>query len=89
MTNGTRQSGPVPTHQIDELIDEQFAKSNERDERGETIASVSVSDKLTWANRTNVELDEIEKRLAAVCEEVPLDDPHAVARRYRKRTKMA
>lgn len=83
--SGTKRSGTDAIQTLDGLIRKHFDKSEERDEQGSSIASISTSDKYGWAKEVEVGLEVVEHRLDEICEEVALDDPHAVTTRYRIR----
>jgi hypothetical protein len=49
------------------------------------VAAIPASDKFGWAKEAGTDLDLVDARLNAICEEVDLDDEHAAVPRYRVR----
>jgi hypothetical protein len=70
---------------IDRAIRERIQEAYESDRRGIPHAAIPASDKYGLARECGVELDEIQERLDAICEEVDTDDPFAAIPRYRLR----
>ena len=68
---------------IDRMIEKHIAESDERDERGVSMAAISTSQKLRWAIEAGVGLEFVDARLEANCEEVTLPDAYLALARYR------
>jgi hypothetical protein len=68
------------------MIRKYIAERGECDERGVRVAAVSASDKFGWAKEAGTDLDFVDARLNANCEEVGLDDEHAAVPRYRMKS---
>jgi hypothetical protein len=69
--------------QVDSMIRGYIAENGERDDLGFRVAAIPASDKFGWAKKAGTDLEFVDARLNAICEEVALDDEHAAVPRYR------
>ncbi len=84
MTSKARSQGDV-IQKIDQVIRERIREGRESDDHGNPIAAVPASDKHGLARDVGVEMEDIQKRLEAICDEVTDQDGHAAVPRYRLR----
>ena len=84
MTNRQQQKHDI-VQRIDRAIRERIQEAYESDRRGIPHAAIPASDKYGLARECGVQLDDIQKRLDAICDEVDTDDPFAAIPRYRLR----
>jgi len=73
------------TSRIDDAIRDRIRDTDEFDNLGNPVAAVPASDKYALARQVRVEMEDVEQRLNAICEEIQEEDPHAVVPRYRLR----
>jgi len=67
---------------VDQLIHDHFAQLNESDDQGRPISPFSAADKLHLANRAGADLEMVERRLKALCDELPPADHLVAVPRY-------
>ena len=84
MTNEAGSRGDV-VEKIDQVIRERIREGRETDDHGNPIAAVPASDKHGLARDVGVEMEDIQERLDAICDEVTEQDGHAAVPRYRLR----
>jgi hypothetical protein len=80
----SRFSPDVQEH-LDQLIEDHFRQAAENSDGDAWIAPVSASDKLHWATRTGLDLEQIDRRLNEISSQEPPPNRFAVAPRYRLR----
>ena len=79
----TKHTGQAADQIVDSLIEQHFEEACEAEENGSRIAPFSAADKLHMANRAGVDLEVVERRMQALCEELPHIDRFAAVPRYR------
>jgi hypothetical protein len=75
--------------ELDQAIRERILAAGEVDKDGTPIAAIPASDKFGLAKQVGVELEDVEQRLDATCEQIMEEERLAVAPRYRLRGKDA
>ena len=77
--------------EVDRLIANHFAESQQTDDQGRPLAAVSAADKFSWAKHSGATLELVEERLSAVCDDAtPPDEKHVVPQfRLKARTATA
>ncbi len=73
------------TKRIDEAIRERIRETDEFDSLGNPVAAIPASDKLGLAKQTGAEIEDIQQRLNAICEEVVEEERFEAVTRYRLR----
>lgn len=81
----TRNDEHHPHRELSRLIEEHFEKAAEDEDQGHPVAPVSASDKLHWANKAGVNLQEVDQRLNAMCDPVIRPSRFSAVDRYRLR----
>jgi hypothetical protein len=84
MSNEARSQREL-TEKIDQVIRERIQKGREADDQGYPIAAVPASDKYSLAKQVGVEMEDVQERLEAICDEVTDRDGYAAVPRYRLR----
>ncbi len=80
-----RPTSDAMIERIDEAIRERIRETEEFDSLGNPVAAIPASDKLGLAKRTGAEIEDIEQRLNAICEEVVEEERFEAVTRYRLR----
>jgi hypothetical protein len=70
---------------IDEAIRDRIRETDEFDRLGNPVAAIPASDKLGLAKKTGAEIEHVEQRLNAICEEIVGEERFEAVPRYRLR----
>lgn len=71
------------TKQVDCLVKQHLVEAAEATDDGKPVAAVSASDRFSWAKQAGVDIEFIDRRMAAICEQVTASDQHWAVPRYR------
>ena len=85
MMNDPHPMKPALTDRIDEAIRERIRETDEFDSLGNPVAAIPASDKLGLAKKTGAEIEDVEQRLNAICDEILEEASFAAVPRYRVR----
>jgi hypothetical protein len=79
---------PTPNEliaRIDQAIRERILETDEFDRLGNPVAAIPASDKHGLALKTGTQIEDVEQRLSAICEEVVEEGRFEAVPRYRLR----
>jgi hypothetical protein len=85
MMNDQQPTKRTLMDRIDEAIRERIRETDEFDTLGNPVAAIPASDKLGLAKKTGAEIEDVEQRLNAICEEIVEENSFAAVPRYRLR----
>ena len=85
MMSNQQPTNQALTNRIDEAIRDRIRETDEFDGLGNPIAAIPASDKLGLARKTGAEIEHVEQRLNAICEEIVGEERFEAVPRYRLR----